>query len=113
RNAWRGVESDGGPNFLGICSTRFENGLPAYGLADGLIGVDASACGSSDDGADGGEQVGAPVGTEAAGDLAIGCGGAQFPFASVVVGCHLGIVEEGEQVIANLAVSPAQSLTVP
>ena len=54
-----------------------------------------------------------PVGTEAAGDLAIGCGGAQFPFASVVVGCHLGMVEEGEQVIANLAVSPARSLTVP
>src|SRR2546423_2809347 len=82
------------------------------GLSDGLIGIDASAGGGSDDGAECGKEVGAPVRAEAAGDLAICRGGTQLSFASVVVGGHFRMVEEGEQVVANLAVSPAQALTM-
>ena len=76
------------------------------------MGVDSAAFGSADDGADSGEQIGAPGGAEAAGDLAVGGGGAQFALAAVVVGGHFGMVEEGEQVVADPAVSPAQSLAV-
>ena len=85
---------------------------PRRVLPDCLICVDATPGGGSDDGADGGEQVGAPVGAEAAGDLAICRGRTQFAFAAVVVGGDLGMIEEGEQVVADLGVSLAQSLAV-
>ena len=42
-----------------------------------------------------------------------GGGGTQSPFASVVVGDYSRRIEEGEQVIANLTVSAAQSPVVP
>jgi hypothetical protein len=54
----------------------------------------------ADDGADGGEQVGAPHGAETAGDLAVGRGVTQCAFAAVVVGVDLGVGEEREQVAA-------------
>lgn len=43
-------------------------------MADCLTGVDAVARGGADDGADGGEQVCARVGTETAANVAIGGG---------------------------------------
>src|SRR5208283_2831421 len=66
---------------------------------DGLIGVDATSSSGPHDRAESGEQVGAPVGSEAAG----GCG-TEFAFAAVVVRADLGMFEEGEQVSADLAV---------
>ena len=54
------------------CSTRSEDGLALQGGADGLIGVNAAPRGGADDGAEGGVEVGGPVGPEAAGDLAVG-----------------------------------------
>ena len=65
--------------------------------------------GGSDDGADGGEQIGAPVGAEPTGDFAIGRGGAEFAFAAVVVGSQFGMIEKGEQVISHFGVSLSQS----
>ena len=53
------------------------------------------------------------TGTEAAGDLAVGRGGAQFALGAVVIGADLGMVEEGEQVAAQLAVALSQSLAMP
>ena len=76
------------------------------------MGVDATARGGADDGADGGEQVRAPVGAEAAGDFAAGCGGPEFALAAVVVGGQFGMIEKGEQVVAHAGVSLAQSLAV-
>jgi len=58
--------------------------------SDGLMGADATTCGGSDDRAEAGEQVWSPVGAQAAGDLAVGCGGAEFAFTAVVVGADLG-----------------------
>src|SRR5271166_7000066 len=76
---------------------------------DGLIGVDATSSSGPHDRAESGEQVGAPVGSEAAGDFAIGGCGTEFAFAAVVVRADFGMVEEGEQVNADLAVSLTQS----
>ena len=77
-------------------------------LLFGWLGGDASAFGSADDGADGGEQVDAPVGAEAAGDLAVCRSWAHFAFTAAVVGVDLWMTEEGEQVVADLGVSLAQ-----
>src|SRR4051812_43568692 len=54
-----------------ICSTRSEDGLTLQSCADGLVGVDAAPRGGADDGAHGSVEIGAPCGSEAAGDLAI------------------------------------------
>jgi len=97
---------------VSICSTRVDSGLPAQGLLNGLVGAYAPACGGADDGAHACEQVGAPSGAEPAGDLAVGGRGPQLSFGAVVVGRHLGMVEEGEQVRAELAVSLPQPLAV-
>src|SRR5919112_2139363 len=97
----------------GTCSTRGEDGLALQGGSDGLIGADAAPRGGADDGADGGVEIGAPLGPEAAGDLAIGGGGTKFALAAVVVGGDLGVVEKGEEVLAQLAVAPSQSLSMP
>src|SRR3712207_8785100 len=52
-------------------------------------------------------------GPEAAGDFAIGGSRAELAFAAAVVGGDLGMVEEGEEVLAQLAVALSQSLPVP
>ena len=69
-------------------------------------------CGGADDGANSCEQVGPPLRSEAAGDPAVGGGRPQFAFAAVVVGADLGMVEEGEEVTADLAVSLSQALAI-
>ncbi len=89
-------------NFSGSCSTRSKNGLALQGGADGAVGVDAAPCGGADNGAYSGVEVGTPCGSEAAGDLAVGGGGPEFTLAAVVVGGDLGVVEEGEEVLAHL-----------
>jgi hypothetical protein len=89
-----------------------EHGLPLQDHSDGLEGVDAMADGGADDGSDGGVEVGAPVGAETAGHLAIGRGGTQLAFGAIVVGADLWVVEEGEQVAAELSVSFSQSSAV-
>src|SRR5215216_2125212 len=83
------------------CSTRCQDGLALQGGADGLIGVDAASRGGADDGAYGGVEIGTPCGPESAGDLAIGRGGTEFALAGVVVGGDVGMVEEGEEVLAQ------------
>src|SRR5215218_1725453 len=77
------------------------------------MGVDAASRGGADDGAYGGVEIGAPCGAEPAGGLAIGGGGPEFALAAIVVGGHLGMVEESEEVLAQLAVALSQSLAVP
>jgi hypothetical protein len=79
---------------------------------DGAVCVDAAPCGGADDGAEGGVEVGASCGPEAAGDLAVGGGGTEFTLAAVVVGGDLGVVEEGEEVLAQPAVALSPSLPV-
>jgi len=74
-----------------------------------LGGVDALPGGGADDGSYCGVEVGAPFGSETAGDLALGGGGAEFALAAVVVRGDGGMVEEGEEVLAELAVALAQS----
>ena len=78
-----------------------------------LIGVGAAARCGADDRAHRGVEIGAPGGSEAAGDLAIGGGGPEFVLAGVVIGGDLGVVEKGEEVLAQLAVALSQSLAVP
>lgn len=105
----------------GICSTRFEDWGTAEGCADGLVGVDALACSGADDGFDAGEDIGAPGGAvpagdakhQATGDLAVGGGGAQFALGAVVVGGDLGMVEEGEEVAADLGIAFSGAFAVP
>ena len=46
-------------------------------------------------------------------DLATGGGGPAFVLAAVVVGADLGMIEEGEEVLAQLAAALSQSLAVP
>jgi len=75
------------------------------GVADGLGGIDAPTCGSADDGADGGKEIGAPVGADAAGDLPVGGSVTEIALGRIVVGCDLGLVEEGEEVLAQQAVA--------
>lgn len=72
----------------------------------------AMAGGGADDGADVREEVCAPVGTEAAGDFAVGGGGTEFAFGAVVVGRYFGMIEEGQQTVADFAVAFAQSSRV-
>ncbi len=62
----------------------------------------------SGDGTEVGEQIRPPVGAESASNLAIGGRRTQFAIATVVVGSNLGVIEEGEQVSVDLAVSLAQ-----
>lgn len=52
-----------------------EEGLFVEGLSDGLDGGEAEASSGFDDGSDVGEELGAPVGYEAVGDLAEDGGG--------------------------------------
>ena len=71
------------------------------------------SCGGADNGSDVGEEIGAPGGSEPAGDLAICRGGPEFALGAVVVRGDVRVVEEGEEeVITNLAVSSAQSSAV-
>lgn len=70
------------------------------------------AGGGTDDGADGGEEVGPPVGAEASGDFAVGSGGAEFAFGAVVVGGDFRMFEEGQKAVANFAVSFSQATTL-
>src|SRR3954464_11087525 len=65
-----------------------------------------------DDGADGGKENGAPVGAEAAGDLPVGGGVTEVALGRIVVGGDFRLVEEGEEVLAQQAVSLAQSQAV-
>src|SRR4051812_26067560 len=76
------------------------------------MSADAAPGGGADDGAYGGVETGALCGAEPAGDLAIGGGGPEFALAAIVVGGHLGMVEESEEVLAQLAVARSQSLAV-
>ena len=66
----------------------------------------------ADDGTHAGEQVGTPIGAEPAGDLAVDSRGPQLALGAVVACGHLGMVEEGEQVRAELAVAPSQAPAV-
>lgn len=59
-----------------------------------------------------GEEIGAPCGSEPSGDLAICRGGPEFALGAVVVRGDVRVVEEGEEMITNLAVSSAQSSAV-
>ena len=68
--------------------------------------------GGPDDGSDVGEEIGAPVGSEPSGDLAICRGRPEFALGAVVVRGDIRVVEEGEEMITNLAVSSAQSSAV-
>jgi hypothetical protein len=62
----------------------------------GVVGIDAvSRCGA-DDGADIGEQIGAPLGSKSAGNLSVGGCRPQFSFTAVVVGWRVGMREKGE-----------------
>ena len=63
------------------------------------------AGGGANDGFDPGEEIGSPVGSEAAGDLAIGGCGPQFALGAVVVGGDLGMLQEGEEVGADLGIA--------
>ena len=58
--------------------------------------------GGADDGTDTGDDVGAPDRAEATGDPAVGHGGTQFALGAVVVSAQLGMVEEREQMAAQL-----------
>src|SRR5271166_3180138 len=104
-----GHQGHRGALLVRICSTRCEDGLSLQRHPDGLIGVDATASSGSNNGAESGEQVSPPVGSEAACDFAVGGCGTEFTFAAVVVRADLGMIEEGEQVSADLAVSLSQS----
>ena len=50
------------------------------------MGVDAGACGSADDGVDADEEIGAPIGSEAARDFPIGGDRPEFTLGTIVVG---------------------------
>ncbi len=75
--------------------------------ADGLQGVYAASGGGADDGSYCGVEVRAPFGSEAAGDLSVGGGGPEFALAAIVVGGDVGMFEEGEEVLAELALALA------
>jgi len=77
--------------------------------SNGLEGVDAAPCGGADDRPRCGVEVCAPFGSETAGDLAVGGCGAEFALAAVVVRGDVGMVEAGEEVLAELAVALSQS----
>jgi hypothetical protein len=56
-----------------------------------MVGVDTAVCGSADDGFDASTQIAAPLGSEAAGDFAVGRPGSQLAFRAVVIGgCSMG-----------------------
>src|SRR6478752_3842532 len=79
---------------------------------DGLIGISAMSRGCADDGSDSSKQVGAPVRSKATSHLAV-CGGwPQFPFAAVVIGWCVGMIQECEQVAAVPAVTFSQALAM-
>ena len=84
--------------------------MAAWDRYNRLIGVNAETLAGSDHGSDIGEQVGTPFGPEPSRHLPAGGGGQRFPLAAIVVGRGIGVFEEGEQLIAHLAVSLSQSL---
>src|SRR5271157_6560173 len=77
-----------------------------------MVCVDAASGCGADDGSDIGEQIGAPIGTEPAGDLSIGGRRAQFPFTAIVVGRRIGMWKKCEQVAADFAIALSQPLAV-
>ena len=83
--------------------------MTAEDALDGLEGIEGVATAGVDDGAHAGEHIGAPRGAEAVGDLAMDDAGTQVPLGAVVGGGHGGIGEEGEEVVAELAVALAQA----
>ena len=64
----------------GICSTHWLRASNAKGGANSIEWIKALARGSANDRTNAGKEFGAPVGTEAACDFAVGGGGTQFPF---------------------------------
>ena len=87
---------------MGICSTLHvvdRHRCSCDGDFDGGIGINTVACGGADDGSDVGEEIGAPVGPEPTGDLAICRDGPKFAFGSVVVGSvRIPVMMNGQSV---------------
>jgi hypothetical protein len=78
-----------------------------------LISVEAVTGGGAEEGSDPGKEIGAPVGAESARYFAIGCRRPQFALGAVVVGRHLGMIEKGEEVIADFGIAFSQALAMP
>lgn len=79
------------------------------GAVDGVERGERVTAAGVDDGADAGEELDAPIGTEAVGDLAEDDAGAQVALGAVVGAGHLAVGDEGEQVVAQ----PAEALAEP
>src|ERR1700688_3145452 len=92
----------------GVCSSRQNYRFPVQDGANSLIRIASPSCCGANDGSHRGEQIGAPFGTEATGDFAVRCCRPQFPLAAVVVWRSIGMLEEGEQMAAHLAVTFSQ-----
>jgi hypothetical protein len=71
-------------------------GLSIEGETEGVKDADAASSGGFEDRADVGVEVGAPSGSEAAGDLAEDDTGPQRLFGAVVGGGYRGVSEEDE-----------------
>ena len=77
-----------------------------------MVGIDTPPEGCSDDGFDGGAEIGAPIGTEAADDLSVHGHGPQFSLRAVIVGRDLGMAQEGEEVIADGQITLSQAFAM-
>jgi len=84
---------------------------PVEGEADGLEHADRSSSRGFNDGSDVGVEFGAPLGSEAVGDLAEDDARARRPLRTVVGRWDRAVGDEHEQVLADLLDDPLELLT--
>jgi putative transposase len=79
-----------------ICSSRLNDRFAVQDSTNCPIRIGTPSCCGTDDRSNASEQIGTPLGTEAAGDFAVcGCR-SQFPLAAIVVGWNFRMLQEGE-----------------